>query len=105
MGCTSCRSSNQAEFTTEMMMHFKGLENIDKPGVLAFATVLVCLDCGFSRFTTRETDLALLARRDKMTEASTQHGSVGAPRDKVNGHSSMRFLQRLSLNSRFHSGQ
>ena len=36
MYCPSCRSSNQAEFTTEMMIHFSGLKNIDKPGVLVF---------------------------------------------------------------------
>jgi hypothetical protein len=62
MCCALCASDNEAEFTTEMNMHFSGLRNIDKPGVLVFPRVLVCLDCGFSRFTTPETELRVLAK-------------------------------------------
>jgi hypothetical protein len=62
MSCTLCLSSNQAEFTTEMIIHFSGLKNIDKPGVLVFPKVLVCLDCGSSRFTTPETELRVLGK-------------------------------------------
>jgi hypothetical protein len=54
--------ANEAEFTTEIMIHFSGLNNIDKPGVLLFPKALVCLDCGFSRFTILGTDVALLQR-------------------------------------------
>jgi hypothetical protein len=78
MHCALCESSNQAEFNTEVMIHLSGLKSIDRPGVLVFPKVLVCLDCGFSRFTTPETDLALLAERNTRTEASTQQRSVGA---------------------------
>jgi hypothetical protein len=34
-----------------MMIHFRGLEHLDKPGVLLFPKIEVCLDCGLSRFT------------------------------------------------------
>jgi len=78
MRCALCKSSKQAEFTSEMMIHFRGIRNIDKPGVLMFPKVLVCLDCGYSRFTTPGTDLALLAGNDTRTEASTRQPSVGA---------------------------
>ena len=77
MCCAICKSSNQAEFTTEMMIHFRGIRNIDKPGALMFPKVLVCLDCGCSRFTTPGTDLALLAGNNKRTETSTRQRSVG----------------------------
>ena len=60
MSCTACTSVNEAEFTAEMMIHFSGVRNIDNPGVLAFPKVSVCLDCGFSRFTTPQTDLRTL---------------------------------------------
>lgn len=50
---------NQAEVTAEMLIHFSGIRNIDNPGVLAFPKVLVCLNCGNSRFTTG-TDLRIL---------------------------------------------
>jgi len=58
MRCPSCASDRQAEFTAEVNIHTRGLQNLDKPGVLVFPEVVVCLDCGFSRFTTPETELA-----------------------------------------------
>ena len=49
--CSSCGSSNQAEFSSEMIIHFTGRENLDNPGVWAFSKLLICLECGFSSFT------------------------------------------------------
>jgi hypothetical protein len=63
MSCPSCASLNQAEFTTEMMIHFSGPMRVDNPGVLMFSKILVCMDCGFSRFTTTEAQLRLLSER------------------------------------------
>jgi len=71
MYCALCESSNQAEFPTEMNIHFRGLRNIDKPGVLVFPKVLVCLDCGSSRFTSPETELRVL-RNGIATPAAAQ---------------------------------
>jgi hypothetical protein len=61
MSCVLCGSGNEAQFTAEMVIHFSGLKNLDKPGVWLFPKVLVCLDCGSSQFTVRESELALLA--------------------------------------------
>jgi len=65
MSCFSCASGNEAEFAAEVNIHFPDVKNLDKPGVFVFPRVLVCLDCGFSRFTISGTELALLqeARR------------------------------------------
>ena len=60
MYCASCQSNNQTEFFAEMMIHFSGLKHIENRGVLAFQKVLVCLDCGFARFTASETELHAL---------------------------------------------
>jgi hypothetical protein len=60
--CLSCKPENQAEFTAEINIHFRGLKDIDHPGILFFPKVGVCLVCGFSKFTTPATELALLAR-------------------------------------------
>jgi hypothetical protein len=57
MKCLLCGSSNQAEFSTEMAIHFAGLKNLDKPHVFISLKALVCLDCGFSRFAVPETEL------------------------------------------------
>ena len=62
LSCLSCQSFQQAELSAEMMIHFPGLKNIDKPGVLLLTKLLVCMDCGFSRFTVSETELASIAK-------------------------------------------
>jgi hypothetical protein len=61
MSCLSCGSGYQEELTTEMVIHFSGLKNLDKPGVWVFAKFLVCLDCGCSHFTVPERELASIA--------------------------------------------
>jgi|HubBroStandDraft_6_1064221.scaffolds.fasta_scaffold94433_2 hypothetical protein len=73
--CTACSSKRQAEFGAEINIHFRGLENIDHPGVLVFPKILVCLDCGFSRFTTPEPELALLATATPPSAASIRQGN------------------------------
>jgi hypothetical protein len=62
MPCVLCGSGNLVEFAAEMIVHFRGLRNLDNPGVWMFPKLLVCLDCGFSRFTASEAELALLAK-------------------------------------------
>jgi len=58
--CPSCRSNNQAEFPAEMLIHFGGLKNLDKPGVRVYPKLLVCLDCGFLQSTLPAPELASL---------------------------------------------
>jgi hypothetical protein len=60
MACESCGSENQTELGAEINLHFRRLQNLDKPSVLVFPKLLVCLDCGFSRFTLPEAELRLL---------------------------------------------
>jgi predicted nucleic-acid-binding Zn-ribbon protein len=62
MSCISCGSNDNAEFVTELIIHFSGLENLDKPGVRAFPRLLVCLNCGYSHFIVQESELASVAR-------------------------------------------
>lgn len=60
--CLYCKPENQAEFTAEINIHFRGLKAIDNPGIMLFPKVGVCLVCGFSQFTTPITELARLAK-------------------------------------------
>jgi hypothetical protein len=62
MSCTLCCSVNEAEFSAEMMIHFSGRKHLTKRGVLTFPEMLVCLDCGSTRFRIPETELKLLRR-------------------------------------------
>jgi|SRR6516162_6584741 hypothetical protein len=59
--CTLCGSGNLGRFVAETCIHFQGLENIDKPTVLVFPELVVCLDCGFTTFAPPEEQLGFLA--------------------------------------------
>jgi hypothetical protein len=70
--CSSCGSNNQAEFASEMIVHFSGRENLDKPGVWVFSKLFICLDCGFLHSKIPASELAQLA-----ASASTNERLVG----------------------------
>ena len=74
MLCAKCLSVNQAEFTAEINVHFRGRRNIDDPGVLIFPKISVCLDCGSSRFFIPETELPHLAQCTLKRDPSTASG-------------------------------
>jgi hypothetical protein len=59
--CPLCRSNNQAEFGSEMIVHFSGREILDKPGVWVFSKLSICLDCGFLQSKIPASELAQLA--------------------------------------------
>jgi hypothetical protein len=61
MHCKTCGSAQQTEFDAEINIHFPGLTNLDKPAILIFPKLLVCLHCGFIEFTLRKSDVLLLA--------------------------------------------
>jgi hypothetical protein len=60
MPCKQCDSENQGKFGSEMAIHCPGLKGLDKPVVMVFQGLLVCLNCGFTEFTVPENELRLL---------------------------------------------
>jgi len=50
MSCVQCSSLKEAGFIGELLLHVSGSIGAEKPGVLMFPKVLVCMDCGASRF-------------------------------------------------------
>jgi hypothetical protein len=72
MSCLSCASDHRAEFPAEMIIHYSGLENLDKHGVWVFTNILVCLDCGFSSFTAPEAAAVLRANESTYPDAASE---------------------------------
>lgn len=64
LGCVSCRSSNESTFVAEINIHFPELKNLNKPSVLVFPKLTICLDCGFTHYTLPERELCQL-REDR----------------------------------------
>jgi hypothetical protein len=61
VACRACGSDKQAEFTAEIALRFPGPGNLDKPHLLVFPQILVCLICGSAGFTVPESQLQILA--------------------------------------------
>ena len=62
MACKSCGSNDQGAFGAEINIHFPGQESLDKPAVLVFPMLLVCLRCGSAEFTISGSELRRLAK-------------------------------------------
>jgi hypothetical protein len=62
MACRSCGSKNLTKFAAETTVHILGLENVDKPTVLIFPKLLVCMDCGFTELKMADSELRLLGK-------------------------------------------
>ena len=70
MSCRACTSNNQKQFGSEIIIHFSGLKDLDKPTVMVFPKVAVCLDCGLTEFTIPEAELRLLGERGAASTAA-----------------------------------
>jgi hypothetical protein len=70
MSCKSCKSESQSIFNAEIGVHLPGRNGLDKPLVLVFPKLLVCLDCGFTEFIVPETELRIL-RKETATSRTT----------------------------------
>jgi hypothetical protein len=57
MSCKSCGSDDSADFSSEILIHFAGRKNVDKPGVLVFPNLTVCLHCGLAEFNVPEAEM------------------------------------------------
>ena len=58
--CASCQSENQKTFTSEMAVHFPGIEGLNKPIVWIYPRISVCLDCGMAQFMIPDKELEVL---------------------------------------------
>ena len=56
MPCKACGSSTQSEFPAELTIHFPGPQNLNKPPVLSFQQLAICLDCGYTEIFVPDTE-------------------------------------------------
>ena len=64
MRCAICTSTHLQEFPAEVNIHFPGIMNTSEPGVFVFPKFL-CLDCGYSSFTLRTSEIDKLCTADE----------------------------------------
>jgi hypothetical protein len=70
MPCKKCGSQHQTELSAEINLHFPGYSGVEKPAILIFPKLFVCLECGYSEFSVPENELPLLNRlSEKKTQA------------------------------------
>jgi len=60
IGCKLCHSDNRSAFSSEIAIHFPGLDGLNKPIVWVFPKISICLDCGFAEFMAPEEQLRML---------------------------------------------
>jgi hypothetical protein len=59
-----------AQFDTEIMIHFPGLKNLDKPAVMVFPKIVVCMDCGLTEFTIPAAELRMMGELGATSSAA-----------------------------------
>jgi len=62
MACRRCASNGLREFEGEIGIHFPEFRDLDKPPVLVFQRLAVCLHCGFTEFTVPLSELQSLTQ-------------------------------------------
>jgi hypothetical protein len=60
MACSSCGLENQQQLRSEMVIHFPGSRNLNRPAVLAFLNLRFCVDCGAKKLVIPEAVLRRL---------------------------------------------
>jgi hypothetical protein len=68
MSCLACASSNYVELSAAIVLNSAALENEESACVELFPKVLVCLDCGFTRFNVSPPELVSLAAGTQTAE-------------------------------------
>jgi len=62
MACRSCGSDKQSKFGVEINIHIPGMKNLEKPSVLVFPKLQVCLTCGRAECTVPQNKLPHLMK-------------------------------------------
>lgn len=83
MSCKECQSDKQRIFSSEIAIHFRGLEGLDKPIVWVFPRLVVCMRCGFAEFAVPEREMQVLLQGSPVEGAVILTEEGGSPSEKV----------------------
>jgi hypothetical protein len=72
MSCLACASNNHVELSAAIVLNSATLQNEEGACVELFPTLLVCLDCGFTRFNVSPPELVSLAAGTQTAERLTR---------------------------------
>jgi hypothetical protein len=72
MSCLACASNNHVELSAVIVLNSATLQNEESACVELFPKLLVCLDCGFTRFNVSPPELASLATGTQTAERLTR---------------------------------
>jgi len=75
MPCSTCHSGIR-RFTAEVCIHIPGIENLDKPGVMVFPSLSVCVDCGSAEFIIDQDELQKLRSHKSAARGDNYHGAA-----------------------------
>lgn len=70
MRCRACGSEKLGEYPAEIALHLAGRKNIDRPAVLVFPKIQVCVECGVAEFVVPEAELHLLVEGNSSASAA-----------------------------------
>jgi len=60
VSCRLCHSTNQSRFPAEIVVHFPGTKDLQRPQTWMFPSLLVCSHCGFTEFVIGKEELEQL---------------------------------------------
>jgi hypothetical protein len=80
MPCKRCASDNGKTFSSEVALHFRGIDGLTKPIVWVFPEILVCFDCGSAEFAVPERELRVLNSGLPVNGAVVLPDESGAPK-------------------------
>jgi hypothetical protein len=72
MSCLACASNNHVELSAAIVLNLATFQNADRACAELFPKLLVCLDCGFTRFNVSQHELASLAAGTQTAERLTR---------------------------------
>lgn len=71
MTCPHCGLGTRERFNAEVAIRFRGIEGLNKPTVLVFPELSLCLNCGTAEFVVTKEERDVLSRGEVVNDAAS----------------------------------